>query len=460
MSLSGPVSSRPPRFSSAALATYGTQLGVAVVSFLSVLVVARALGPAGRGDVAFLTTIAVFSSTLGLFGIDEANANLAASEPGLRRALATNSLILSAVFGAACIGLVVALVEVFPVLGGEVDPNLRWLALAAIPVLILKVYLKFLIGADFRFGVTNVAWMLPPLASLVVNLALWIGGALSVTTAFATWAIAHLAATALLVWYVAHRLAGFGRPRLGVAGRSLRFGVKSHAGRMMMVGNYRFDQWFVGSAAGSRELGLYSIAVSLSEVLFYLPTALTIVQRPYLVRASRHEAVRRVTKVFRASVTVTAVFAGIVVLLAPYLCVWLFGSQFEGSVDDLRVLAIGAIGVVALKLMGSAMTAQRLPGLASIGPAVAFVITVALDAALVSAHGGLGAATAASVAYLAGGAVMVVLFARRLEAPMTAFVPRPAEVAALGGHLGEAFARARPSRHRRPEAPEGSPEAP
>ena len=81
---------QPPRFASAALSTYGTQLAVASLSFLSVLIAARALGPAGRGDVAFLATIAVLSSSLGIFGIDEANSNLAASEPRLRRALATN----------------------------------------------------------------------------------------------------------------------------------------------------------------------------------------------------------------------------------------------------------------------------------------------------------------------------------------------------------------------------------
>ena len=55
----------------------------------------------------------------------------------------------------------------------------------------------------------------------------------------------------------------------------------------MGVGNYRADQWIVGSIAGARELGLYSVAVAWAELLFYLPGVISLLQRPDLVRATR-----------------------------------------------------------------------------------------------------------------------------------------------------------------------------
>src|SRR5215210_6617534 len=58
----------PPRFASAALTTYGTRLAVAVLSFGSILIVARSLGPEGRGEVALLTAIATLSSQLAVLG--------------------------------------------------------------------------------------------------------------------------------------------------------------------------------------------------------------------------------------------------------------------------------------------------------------------------------------------------------------------------------------------------------
>ena len=53
--------SRPSLGSRVAL-TYAANLGVAALSFLNVLITARYLGPSGRGDVAFLSAIAMFSA--------------------------------------------------------------------------------------------------------------------------------------------------------------------------------------------------------------------------------------------------------------------------------------------------------------------------------------------------------------------------------------------------------------
>lgn len=441
-----PDDSRPPRFANAAIATFATQLAVAALSFISVLVVARALGPAGRGDIALLTTIALLTSGLALLGVDEANVNLAGREPAARRALATNSLLFTVLLGGSASLLLVVLMAFAPGIFGETDPALRWLAVATVPPLILKVYLKFLIGADYGFGVTNLAWLLPPALGVVVNLALAAAGELSVATAFVTWAIAHALATLLLCWHVARRGAGFGQPSLKIARRTLGFGLRSHPGRVLMAGNYRADQWFVGTLAGSRELGLYSIAVAWSEILFYLPTALTIVQRPYLVRAAQDAAARRTARVFRSGVAITAVSTLAMFALAPVLVVGPFGKAFSGAIDDLRVLTLGASGILMMKLFSNALTAQRLPGRSSVAAAAAFAATLTLDVLLIPSSGGLGAAIASSLAYSAGGVAACVLFCRSFGVRARELLPRRREFLLLYGELWRLFARSLPWR--------------
>ena len=84
------------------MATYGTHVAVSVLSLASVLIVARVLGATGRGDIAFLITIATLSSQFALLGIPDATGNMAGSRPELRPQLATNSLIFSVVFGLMC----------------------------------------------------------------------------------------------------------------------------------------------------------------------------------------------------------------------------------------------------------------------------------------------------------------------------------------------------------------------
>jgi O-antigen/teichoic acid export membrane protein len=428
-------------FARSAALTYGTNVGAAFLSLANVLVIARALGAEGRGHVAFLTAIAWLVGSMATFGVQEANANIAASEPRLRRALATNSVLLSLLLGAASFGALVLLVEVAPAVAGESDPTLRLVTFAFVPVIVLQTCLRFLAQADFAFGITNAAYLLAPVINVGVNGTCALLGVLSVETAVGVWLAGQTLETALIAWYVARRLAGFGAPDLALARRSLAFGLKAHVGRVMQLGNYRLDQWLLGAIAGPRELGLYSVAVAWAEALWYLPTALAAVQRPSLVRAAREEATRIAAAVFRGAALITAVLALAMVAAAPLLCVGVFGEEFRGSVDDLRVLVAGAFGMVALKLFGNALVARGRPVLQSVAIGVGFLCTVALDIVLIPPLGGLGAALASTLAYTAAGVAIGVMFLRAVDGRPADLIPRASDVAWLARTLRRQLGR-------------------
>jgi O-antigen/teichoic acid export membrane protein len=416
-----------PSFFSAAASTYATNVAVAVLSLVNVVIVARTLGPTGRGGVAFLTAIAWFTSNMATFGIQEANANLAGAEPGSRRSLATNSVLLALFFGLGAAVFLVALIAVFPGVAGDSPSNLLWLTFASLPVLVLGIYMRFLVQADYGFGITNLAWLITPVANVSMNGVLAVVGLLSVGTAVATWIAGQTMATILLLAYVGSRMAGFGSPDWGLLKRALAFGVQSHAGRAMLLGNYRLDQWLLGAISGSRQLGLYSVAVAWAEALWFLPTTLSAVQRPDLVRAAKREAGRRAAFIFRSAVVVSVLSGAAMLLLAPFLCIMVFGEDFRDSILYLRILVLGVFGVVALKLLGNALTAQRRPVLASGAIGAGFAATIVLDVILIPPYGALGAAVASSLAYTAGGVAIAVIFCRALDTPLAELVPRRGE---------------------------------
>ena len=195
-----------------------------------------------------------------------------------------------------------------------------------------------------------------------------------------------------------------------------------------MWGNYRLDQWLVGARAGSRELGLYSVAVSWAEGLFMLPQAIAIVQRPDLVRDDGRTAGRRAAAGFRLTALASVPLVLVLVLAAPFLCTTVFGERFAGSVGDLRILALGGFGIVASKLLGSALIAQGRPLLETIATAGAFVVTLALDVALIPGHGGVGAAAASTTAYTAAGLLAALIASRTLGFSLRELVPTPSRV--------------------------------
>jgi len=416
----------PPRpsFLRSAAATFATNVAVAVLSFVSVLITARILGVSGRGSVAFLTTIAFLSAQLATLGIFQAVANFAAREPQLTRALAGASLALSMLFGTVAAGIVALMVIFFPAVGGGSETGSLIMVLAAIPMLVLQPSLEQLLRAHYAFTLANVAWVLMVVTNVAVIAMLGVLGALTVGTAVASWIVGQLLRTVLLSWGIFQRLDGFGRFDAALTRRLLRFGLKAYFGRVMLLGNYRLDQWLLGGIAGPRELGLYSVAVAWVEALFFLPTALTMVQRPDLVRASPREAERQASIVFRAALLITLVLAVGMFALAPFLCETLFGEAFGSSVAMLRALIVGAFGIVALKLLGNALTAQQKPMLETAAVSTAFVCIVALDLILIPAHGGLGAAAASSIAYSVGGVAVALIFIRALGGRLRDLLPR------------------------------------
>ena len=429
------MASRPP-FTAAARPpppwrdqTYAANVGGAFLSLASVLVVSRVLGAEGRGEIAFLTAIAWFTANLATLGLNEANANLAASRPGVRRALATNSVGLALLLGAAALGLIAVLVTVFPAIAGDADTTLLWATLGFLPLLILQPFLRFLVEADYGFRVSNAARVIPPALNVAINGLLAAVGLLTVGSAVAVWLGGQTLTVLLLAWYVQRRLAGFGRPDRALARYALRFGMKAHLGRVMLLGNYRLDQWLLGAISGSRELGLYSVAVAWAEALWYLPTALAAVQQPDLVRARAKDVARQAARIFR----VTIVFTTASVLSHGHCRTralrWHLRRGFprvHGRSSSAFGRGARRCGAEAVRRRPRSPRSARAPDLRAGGR-----LCVHGGARRPSdpTAGGLGAALASTLAYSVAGTVMAVTFVRALDGSPSELVPRPGEIA-------------------------------
>jgi Na+-driven multidrug efflux pump len=124
--------------------------------------------------------------------------------------------------------------------------------------------------------------------------------------------------------------------------------------------------------------------------------------------------------------------------------VTIFGPEFRGSIDDLRVLVAGAFGMMALKLLGNALVARGQPVLQSVAIGAGFVCTVILDVLLIPPFGGLGAALASTLAYTAAGIVVGVIFLRALEGRVSELVPRVGDALSLWDFLRTRLRRSPP----------------
>lgn len=407
--------------------------------FVALLVIARGLGPGGRGTIAFIAVTAILSARVTRLGVSEAAIVFAAQRPHLRPSLLTNlvlSVTVAAVVAAAAVsGVLLAAPSWRP--SGIGDAELVILALGILASALVDAGYSFVLGCS-RFGLHAVitvttAWLY---ALAVAAVSATVG--LTVARAALIW-VAVQGVKALVLLWASARTSGIGPPDRALLRESIGFGIRAWVGSLSDALNDRVDQILLAFIATEATLGVYAVAVNAWEILLYLPGAAATAVLPSVARADRSLRVEQVLKAFRSVALVSLAGLAVAAVAGPPLLVLVFGAPFEASIGPFLWLLPGTLGYVALGIFSSALVGSSSPGLSSFGPLVSLVLGIVLDLVLIPSFGAEGAAFASSVALVAGGATALVLYRTRASFALGALVrPRSGDLdvlRALGGLL-------------------------
>ena len=430
--MSGPVN--PAERGSIAgnsLRVLGAQVAGNAGYFVSVLILARALRPPERGAVAFVIVSALVVSGLAGFGTTEATRVFVAQRQAARPRLLTNALLAGAggaiVGGALAVAALVALEETRPAGVGPLE--LGAIAAGAVVGALALAGAAFLQGCSRFRAYSRLLAAGPWLYALLIG-ASWAVWGLTVDHAVIAWVTAQ-AVPALLGCVVAARGVGFGRPDSRLLAEMIRYGARAWLGGLAHLLNARVDQVLLGLLATQAALGTYAVAVNASEVLFYLPSAVSTALLPVVARSGGAARIESTLRVFRVVMIVTLAAVAVAAALGPLLLPLVFGSAYAGSVEPFLWLLPAAPGFVASAVFSNALLASGAPGLSSLGPVTSLTVGVGLDLLLIPRLGATGAAMAASAALLSGGVAAAVAYGVRSRLRPGALVPRRADVALL-----------------------------
>jgi O-antigen/teichoic acid export membrane protein len=383
--------------------------------FAAVLILARALGPSGRGTIAFLTVTVLVAARLANLGMAEATAVLVARRRDDRGALLANAVVFSAASAlvaaaAACLGLL-ALGDSRP--AGIGAPELAVIVLGTLVSSLGDAGHSVLLGRHRLRAIALITASASWLYALLL-LVTWAAVGLSVLAAALAWAAAEGIRGAAFLGRAKRGLALRG-PDVRLLGESLRFGARAWIGSLARFLNFRTDQLLLGVLASEATLGVYAVAVNASEVLLYLPAATATALLPAVARSQGAVGSDQALSAFRSAAVVTTAAMLVGAVLGPILLPLVFGSEFADSVPPFLLLLPGALGFAATAVFSYALVGSGAPGLSSLGPVTALAVGLGLDLLLIPPFGASGAAAAASAAFLAGGVVALVAF-RRLQA--------------------------------------------
>jgi O-antigen/teichoic acid export membrane protein len=166
---------------------------------------------------------------------------------------------------------------------------------------------------------------------------------------------------------------------------------------------YRVDYWLVTFYKGDEALGLYSLAVRLSQLFWILPLLIAGIIFPQTADDKIVNYELRVTTLVRMTVAILFVAELLALFLARPVIPFVFGSAYERSIEPFIYLLPG-IFLFSVNIILAAYYAgkKRLP-VNFIGSTMCFLIVLLLDLALIPRYGINGAAVASSIAYSISG---------------------------------------------------------
>jgi len=228
---------------------------------------------------------------------------------------------------------------------------------------------------------------------------------------------AALTAVGLLVCF---KIAGPGplswRPRLSIAGAMLRDAWPLIIAGVSVSVYMRIDQVMIGVMIDDAAVGIYSAAVKISELWYFLPVAIAGSVFPKIVQLREAADAATYKNRMQTLYDSMALFSYGVIILITFLSTpiieLLFGPEYAASAAILQV-HIWALLFVSLGVARSKwLIAENLTVFSMVATVLGAVINVGLNLLLIPRYAGLGAAWATLVSYAAAAYLSCLLLKR------------------------------------------------
>ena len=226
------------------------------------------------------------------------------------------------------------------------------------------------------------------------------------------WALTTYGAAVVIMLRIANLLRGKAAWNFRDALRSITtYGITANG--ILGFLNYRIDSLVLIAFLGASGFGVYSVAVSAGEVLFRIPRAVA-TATTYRVGASAFEDSALTTARSIRTCTAIVIAAALpLYILAPWLVQWFYGAQFAEASPVLRILLPGVVLFVSVGLFSPFFSFQMGRPIVIIWMSLCMIaLQTGLGIWLVPIYHLDGAAIASTATYIAAAIIVTVYFCR------------------------------------------------
>ena len=390
------------------LSRFTAEGAAAVFMAATGVVVARSLGPSGKGVVATLSYFIALLGPLSTLGLGDASI----IQLGQRRVVLRNAV--SAMLGFlplfSIVGAMALLGISFLQFGSDWESVRAAAIVAAVAVPILASARLLAAVADSQRQIvftSKVHVLISAVTALTTLLLVFVIRLeiLGATLALLLGPSAGLMALVLLMRRLGVRLRPRWQPRYLVP--ALRLGVPIQISHLLAALSTRIDLVILFLLMGKAAAGHYSVAVTLGQLVTFAPYALSVASFPPLASLDDRQARSLTIRLSRVTAA-AALVSGLFLLLAiPIVTPRLYGSGFTPSVIPALILLVGGALSSEQWILSRIAAARGNTGLLLRSYTTSLITMVAFDFLLIPVYGMSGAAWASVIGSGAGAAFAI-----------------------------------------------------
>ncbi len=401
-------------------------------NFLLNVVLARTLGPAGKGLFSvYILTPSLLSMLLSL-SIDESNVYYAGK--GYR----VKDIFLISIFHTVIVSFILILsFLLFPHLYSSLFKNLDHSVLFY-AVLITPLFLLFRYIRSIFLGIGHVK-MYNFLDSMRVGI-LFLGVTLLLLSnpdiRSAEKAVnLHIVIAVLISFVLLFNQLHLGKTESNIINlfkKELRYGLRAYLGITMSFFNRRLDVFILNYFRNPQEVGIYSISTALAELIWKLPNSVAIPLFPKVAKEDKRETTPFTTFITRVIFFLLIILGVFMVLAGKFVIVLLFGHRFSASYTPLLWLLPGIVFLGVGRVLSAYFHGINKPEYGSFFTIISVIFTIVFDLILIPTMGAIGAAIASSIAYTIAGILAIFLYCKETgTSPLLLFTPPIKEISRI-----------------------------
>jgi len=387
-----------------------------LLRFVTGVLIARSLGPEGKGLYAAILVVPNMIFSLTEMGVKRATIyHIGEKEYPTERVIGV--LVFFMLF-TSILGIVISGGVYYFMNNPDITLPLVVLSLLGIPVQLITKYANGIFIGKEQYRISNFLRYLPLIINLlciiifVVIVKLWVLGAL----------MSILLANVFTAGYSLYLVNRNDRLTIkfdpAIIKSILKLGAVFAVAWFLFKLNFRIDILILQALAPLREVGYYNQGVTIAEG-WQAPFAIGAVVLSSSANSGNQEIVNdNVAKLFRLTLLMVIMASGIIFIIAPFFVPFVYGKVFNPSVPVVQYIIPAIVVVIMAKILASRLAGLKKTYLIIFIHLPALIINIISNILLIPRFGAMGAVISSNISYSFTAIGILLVYSRVVKRPV------------------------------------------